>query len=172
MSEKRVPNFTQGEKFNLLKLISQKYAAVLEDKKTNKTSLEQKKNIWKEIESTFNASGPMVCFRSAETLRRLYENKKKELRKKLGEDKKRRFLTGGGVHCPVKFDETDEILLSIVNEKSLIGHVNKYDCDSDETVINKQIGNYEFFLDLEEDICQENTSTNLQPIEKEVGIYL
>lgn len=57
MSDKRVPNFTQGEKLFLLKLISEKYAAVLEDKRTNKISLDQKKNIWKEIES----DGPMVC---------------------------------------------------------------------------------------------------------------
>lgn len=55
-------------------------------------------------------------------------------------------------------------------KKTLIGHVNKFDSDADETIINQQVENYELFLDLEEDLCQDNNLTNLQGIEKEVSI--
>lgn len=147
MDAKRVPNFTFQEKQYLINLISEKYASIIEDKKTNRTSIDEKKEVWNKIEKEFNASGPIVAYRSVDSLRRMYENKKKELRKKLGEEKRQRFQTGGGSMTPIVLDTLDKILIEILNEKCLIGLTNQFDCDAEEADIEIGTGDYEFIFD-------------------------
>lgn len=137
LENKRIPNFTPSEKVFLLNLISTKYAPIIEDKKTNRVSIEEKTRVWKNIEKEFNANAAIACYRSAEALKRFYENKKKELRRKLAEDRKERFLTGGGPAPIVKLDDTDEILLSIVNEKTMKGFAVTCDSDADYEPLEK-----------------------------------
>ena len=50
-TEKRIPNFTPNEKECLFNIIA-KYSHILEDKKTNRISIEEKKQAWKEIEKS------------------------------------------------------------------------------------------------------------------------
>ncbi|CAH1103844.1 unnamed protein product [Psylliodes chrysocephalus] len=127
---KRIPNFTKSEKECLMNLILNNYAATLENKKTNRVNMQEKNEIWKRIECDFNSKAPLVHYRSAEQLRRLYENKKKELRKKLAEHKKQTYLTGGGPPpTDIKVDAIDKILMQIVNKKSLSGFSVEYDSD-------------------------------------------
>lgn len=137
VEKKRVSNFTFAEKQFLLNLVSSKYSHILEDKKTNRVSLDEKNRTWKKIEKEFNANAPITCFRSNESLKRFYENKKKELRRKMADEKESHFLTGGGPAPPApNLDETDNILLSIVNEKTVKGF--DVTCDSDYEPITKK----------------------------------
>lgn len=156
---KRVPNFSPAEKQFLINLIAKKYAGVLEDKKTNRVSIADKNTAWKQIEEEFNSSGPLICYRNAESLRRLYENRKKDLRKKMAEERKQRFATGGGIMPVVKTDDTDEILISIVNKKSVEGIENKFDNDADFTAISSKFQSA--------DGTSDNTSNNTIFIYKE-----
>ncbi|CAG9773815.1 unnamed protein product [Ceutorhynchus assimilis] len=176
---KRVPNFTQAEKTYLINLISQKYGKILEDKKTNRTSVDEKKEVWKEIEERFNASGPMVCFRNADSLRWLYENKKKELRKKLGEEKKQRHLTGGGTMPLIVIDDLDKILMSVLNEKCLTGIQSRFDCDDEDEEMpiimqSAQSGDYVFEFvpdtgeDRDENVAEQNEKENFSLVQTDV----
>lgn len=83
---KRIPNFSPGEKQSLMRILV-KHANIIEDKKTNKVSNDDKTGVWKRVTEEFNITAPILCYRTLEQLKRLYENKKKELRKKLGENK-------------------------------------------------------------------------------------
>lgn len=52
---KRVPNFSPLEKQFFINLIATKYADVLEGKKANRTSMDMKNRVWKQIEGKFNS---------------------------------------------------------------------------------------------------------------------
>lgn len=127
---KRIPNFTAQEKEILMRIICEKYGKILEDKQTNRVSLEEKGQIWKRIEEEFNSVAPTVCFRNFDQLKRLYENKKKELRKKIAEHKKQQYLTGGGTPPPkLQLDPIEELLILIINEKTVSGFHSDFDSD-------------------------------------------
>nr|CAI5870007.1 unnamed protein product [Callosobruchus analis] len=83
---KRIPNFSPGEKTSLMRIIL-KQANIIESKTTNKVSIDYKSEAWKQITNEFNSTAPILCYRTAQQLKRLYENKKKDLRKKLAENK-------------------------------------------------------------------------------------
>ncbi|CAG9772305.1 unnamed protein product [Ceutorhynchus assimilis] len=116
---KRVPNFSVAEKTHLMRLIASKYASVLEDKKTDRTSSIQKNKAWQLIENEFNSSSSSGVYRNAACLQKCYSNKKKELRKSLAEERKETLLTGGGPPPKIKKDESDQILESIMNKKNI-----------------------------------------------------
>lgn len=128
-SSKRVPNFTPNEKDFLINLVA-KYSHILEDKKTNKVSIQEKNHVWDQIEVEFNNNTQIACFRSSNQLKRLYENKKKELRRKMANNKKETYLTGGGTSQVVKLEANEEVLLQIVNEKTVKGFDVPFDSDS------------------------------------------
>lgn len=138
-SDKRVPNFALSEKYHLMHLIANKYAGIIEDKKTDRASSAQKEKVWKLIENEFNASSSVNTYRSAANFKKWYENRKKELRKSLAEEKKETLLTGGGPPIKMKKHETDEILMSILNKKTLTGLTNKFDDDANDSPINTYI---------------------------------
>ncbi|KAJ8966215.1 hypothetical protein NQ317_007584 [Molorchus minor] len=119
-----------------MRIIANKYASTLEDKKTDRTSTTQKEKTWKAIEDEFSASSSCSTYRNATCLKKCYENRKKELRKALAEERKQTMLTGGGPPPKIIKGETDDLLLSIVNKKTLLGLDNPYDDDADESPIN------------------------------------
>lgn len=136
--DKRTPNFTANEKDCLIDII-EKYAHVLEDKKTNRVSVDEKNTVWKKIEVEFNNKASIACYRNADQLRRLYENKKKELRKKLAEHKRQTFLTGGGPPPPdLILDYFEKILMKILNEKTVRGIDVQFDSDNFTELSNKK----------------------------------
>lgn len=146
----RAKNYTLPEKRYLLKLVL-KYKAIIEDKKTDKLSCERKQNVWRRIEDEFNASSPSFIFRSADCLKKAYENKKKEARKQYTSE----MLTGGSDNT--EKDECYKILLSIINDKAINGMKSEYDSDSvqyttpstsnDEQVFEDEVNNKnQFFL--------------------------
>lgn len=131
----RVPNFTGSEKSLLMRIIANKYASTLEDKKTDRACSTNKEKAWQAIESEFNATSTSSVYRNAGCLKKCYENRKKELRKSLAEERKETFLTGGGPAPKIKKDETDDILMSILNKNTLVGLHNQFDDDADKSVI-------------------------------------
>ncbi|XP_031339101.1 myb/SANT-like DNA-binding domain-containing protein 3 [Photinus pyralis] len=134
----RVANFSSAEKLLLLTIISEKYSKILEDKKTDRMSVSQKEQAWSQIEIDFNASST-TTFRNASCLKKCYENRKKELRKTVASHKRDVLLTGGGPPPKKKKDDDetliDDILTSIMNEKTLVGLQNPFDDDVDENAI-------------------------------------
>lgn len=51
----------------------------------------------------------------------------------MAEEKKQRFMTGGGTVSPVKLDSVEEILLSVMNEKTIFGLSQDFDSDAINT---------------------------------------
>lgn len=130
----RIPNFSTSEKVCLMN-ICKKYQKVLEDKQTNRTSIEDKNKIWAKIENEFNSQASIICYRSCEQLKRLYANKKKELRRKFAEHKKDTYITGGGPPPPeLKLDAADTVLISMLNENTVSGFYSEFDSDNAGTV--------------------------------------
>lgn len=144
----RTQNFTLDEKVLLVNIVGRKYKDIVENKKTDSVTATQKNEAWEEISEEFNNTGIYV-FRSKEILKRMYENKKKELRKTVAAEKRENFKTGGGLpECVPKKDPCDEILLSIMNKKSVYGMESVY--DSDSLHINEE--NIEFIIDENDEI--------------------
>ncbi|CAH1107047.1 unnamed protein product [Psylliodes chrysocephalus] len=77
--------------------------------------------MWEKVTKEFNCMSPDNNKRSTEVLRRFYENKKKDLRKKTANKKIHIKGTGGGPPDNIKDDPTDNLLLSIMNEKTVYG---------------------------------------------------
>lgn len=135
--KKRSPNFTPQEKNLLISIIANKYANILENKKTNQVSITEKLNAWKNIENEFNAVNQSGVFRSFENLKLLYENQKKEVRKNRAALKMERITTGGGPPTIVDTKDSDEILAGIMNDKTISGLTNNFDCDVSDEVCMK-----------------------------------
>ncbi|KAF5275533.1 hypothetical protein FQR65_LT16600 [Abscondita terminalis] len=166
----RVPNFSASEKLRLLRMIADKYASIIEDKKTDRASAEKKLKAWYQITNEFNATSVTSVFRSLASLKKCYENRKKELRKTVADERKETTLTGGGPPPKIKKDETDDILISIINEKTLVGIKNPFDDDAEESVIaytadEPSTYEAEFYLVDEGDDCLENNVTNISSSE-------
>lgn len=131
-----MPNFSDFEKRLLIQIISNKYAGILESKKTDKSSVFQKDQTWKKIEQDFNATSSANVYRNATCLKKFYENRKKLLRKTLANEKKEVMLTGGGPPPKIKRDDCDELLMAFINRKTLTGLENPFDDDSDNCLID------------------------------------
>lgn len=155
--QSRVPNFTVSEKLHLMRLIAEKHARVIEDKKTDRASAEKKENSWSQITDEFNATSSTGIKRTAACLKKCYENRKKQLRKTLAEEKKEIQLTGGGPPPKVLTNEVDDILMSILNKKTLVGLQNNFDNDAETSLpISLSHNNADVEFILEEGNHQEN----------------
>ncbi|KAJ8926625.1 hypothetical protein NQ314_020989 [Rhamnusium bicolor] len=126
---RRSANFTANEKHHLYNLISNKYGHILEDRKTDRSSVAQKFMTWKQIERELNAESP----------------------NSIAEEKKRRMLTGGGPMPVLKKDSSDDLLISILNEKTLHGAHNEYDSDRATGPIKNRNVEIEYILDNEQE---------------------
>lgn len=91
----RSTNFTYNEKEVLLNIIY-KYKNIIENKKTDSVSCEEKSRAWEKITGEFHTRAPNCCKRSIDSLKKFYDNQKKEIRKIVAEEKKEIVLTGGG----------------------------------------------------------------------------
>ncbi|KAJ8933314.1 hypothetical protein NQ318_017870 [Aromia moschata] len=114
-NKRRVPNFTPSEKAHLMKIVASNFASVLEDKKTD-----SEERAWKSVEKAFNASSSSSIYLTALSLKKCYENRKKELKKTLADEKRAVTLTGGG---PPPKDFT--ILLIMIPTLYLLSSLNK-----------------------------------------------
>ncbi|KAG5886306.1 hypothetical protein JTB14_003461 [Gonioctena quinquepunctata] len=144
MENKRIrsQNFTNQEK-NILLNIIYKYKDV-ENKKTDGVTSIEKKKIWDTIATEFNAACPDGNLREATVLRKFYENKKKEVRKVVADEKTEINGTGGGPAPIIKKDDTFDLILSIVNHKTAFGLENKYSNLTDPLPTSSRVNMEEF----------------------------
>jgi hypothetical protein len=124
---KRSSNFTPNEKSVLYAIVSQ-YKHIIENKGTDAVTTNEKNETWENIAAKFNAKCPSTNFRSAASLRKCYENAKKAACKSAAEDRKQTYLTGGGCKT-ISVDKNEELLLSVMNNKTVHGLQNPFDND-------------------------------------------
>lgn len=128
----RSNNFTLQEKELLFSLVESK-KALIENKKTDALTCKDKEMAWSDITMKFNAEAPSFTPRTMESLRKFYANSKRDVRKAVGDEKKQVYLTGGGPP-PKPISKGSEILLDIVNKKTIYGLNNPFDsCCSRES---------------------------------------
>ncbi|KAF5300055.1 hypothetical protein FQR65_LT19403 [Abscondita terminalis] len=134
MENKRVraPNFSTEEKTLLLNLVFEK-RHIVENKKTDAVSSREKQKCWEGIASEFNAQSPSCVSRTANSLLKFYNNKKKEVRKEVAQEKFSLRKTGGGEPSYKKKvnDPVFEITLATMNEVSVFGLPTTYGDDRD-----------------------------------------
>lgn len=125
----RSANFSSEEKILIINIIT-KYKDVVENKKTDTVSLNEKTAAWNKITDEFNAISPNNIFRTPESIKKFFNNKKKEVRKIAAEEKKEITLTGGGIAQKFVKDSSHDLVLSLINKKSVYGLNNPFDSDS------------------------------------------
>lgn len=76
----RSSNFSSHEK-NLLIHILEKYQEVIESKKNDKASLQEKEKVWDQVREEFNELSMKKPVRTAKQLKVCYENLKRKIRK-------------------------------------------------------------------------------------------
>lgn len=84
-SGKRSKNFTEREKMLLIE-IAKEYVSIIDNKKTDMSTVEKKKRAWLALTKQYNAfsdTGP----RTEKQLHALYDNLKKRARKNMADDK-------------------------------------------------------------------------------------
>ncbi|KAF5271167.1 hypothetical protein FQA39_LY18840, partial [Lamprigera yunnana] len=86
----------------------------------------------------------------AESLRKFYENKKKEVRKQQAELHQNIIKTGGGPPTKIENNTTDEILLSIMNQKTVSGLPFFVNSDSDGNLPVSQYEPEDIILEVNE----------------------
>lgn len=131
----RGPNYSQSEKDLLISLVA-KHKNILENKKTDAVTIHEKDAAWDRVGREFNSIVPNCTKRSVESLRKFYENKKKDMRKRTANERMEFMRTGGGPPPPKQTCTTsDELLLSLMNHKTVYGLDNPFDGDRDMKVI-------------------------------------
>lgn len=126
-SRKRATNFSNSEKALLVNIVA-RHKDIIENKKTDGVTVAQKNEAWDAITREFNSSNAGTT-RDLESLRRNYENRKKLLRQNMAKQRRELYRTGGGVAPVVTKEPGDEILMAIVNEKTIAGIENRFDGD-------------------------------------------
>lgn len=84
-SAKRSKNFTEREKMLLIE-VAKEFVHIIDNKRTDGTSVDAKKRAWMELCNKFNAVSE-TGFRTEKQLHALYDNIKKKARKNMSDDK-------------------------------------------------------------------------------------
>lgn len=116
----RAENFSINEKALLINLAA-KYCNILENKRTDHISTKQKNDAWDSITKEFNSNSIVNNNRNKDSLKRLYESKKKEVRKRVADENVEIKKTGGGIPPKIPNDPCQDVLMSIMNKKTLYG---------------------------------------------------
>ncbi|KAL1492289.1 hypothetical protein ABEB36_012763 [Hypothenemus hampei] len=136
-SRKRGQNYTAAEKDCLLNAVFV-HKDIIENNKTDSVTWKQKESTWTEIGNIFNRKSPSGIQRTIESLKKYYENLKKEGRKTVAHNKLEIKKTGGG-SADLQNSIHQDLLLSIINKKTIFGLVNPFDCDTENTTDNGQL---------------------------------
>jgi len=84
---------------------------------------------WERIEEEFNASSNGE-HRSAQVLRKKWENVKKRAKEKAAEEKHEIITTGGGRAPSTKFSDEENRVIEIIGEERVSGSRFEFDCDN------------------------------------------
>jgi len=116
----RSTNYTMEEKSYLINIIK-KYKNIIESKQTDKLSWKDKSNAWETITNEFNATALSGTYRTTESLKKFYENLKKDTRKMATQEKMELYKTGGGRPANKVLDPLHESVLTLMNTKTVEG---------------------------------------------------
>ncbi|RVE53390.1 hypothetical protein evm_001960 [Chilo suppressalis] len=108
---KRSKNFTEREKMLLIE-VAKDFISIIDNKKTDGSSIEAKKQAWIQLTSKYNAISE-TGVRTEKQLHALYDNLKKKARKNMSDDKSEMYKTGGGTFCP-KTTTVDEKVVALL----------------------------------------------------------
>lgn len=113
MSEKRErsANFSHSEIRELVNIIM-KFKHIIENKATDTCNIKQKQLAWTQVTNNFNAAS--LNTRNTKTLKMKYDGLKKQLKKKVAEQKRQLYGTGGGPMVGIKLEDYEEKLYSIM----------------------------------------------------------
>lgn len=134
----RTPNYTSEEMNVLLNIIVQ-FKHITENKKTDAVTWREKDAVWKRIAELFNASAPSGVVRAPESLKKAYENKKKNVRKLVAAERCQVRKTRGG-NEKIPHDPNTKIAISLLNKKTMYGLKNNSDCDAGSSSSNSSPG--------------------------------
>ncbi|CAK1597939.1 unnamed protein product [Parnassius mnemosyne] len=96
----------------LLIVVAKEFVAIIDNKTTDGTTLEAKKQAWMALTNKYNALSE-TGIRTEKQLHALYDNLKKKARKNLSDDKSEMYKTGGGTFCP-KTTAVDEKVVALL----------------------------------------------------------
>ncbi|KAG5873421.1 hypothetical protein JTB14_015921 [Gonioctena quinquepunctata] len=123
-----------------------------------KRTWRQKDEAWNEICAVFNSNCPGNYPRNEESLKKFFDNIKKNVRKELAAERKEVVKTGGGnSESKLGRDPTIDLALNIMNKKTVYGLVNHF--DSDYTPKEQQIDeeSQECGIELNDDIIFDHS---------------
>lgn len=121
----RSANYTTEEKATMINIIN-KHKNIIESKKTDKVTWKEKNDTWETITNEFNAVAPNGTYRTTDSLKKFYENMKKETRKMAAQEKMEQFKTGGGRPAHKVVDPMHESILALMNTKTVKGDCYKF----------------------------------------------
>ncbi|CAH1110030.1 unnamed protein product [Psylliodes chrysocephalus] len=130
---KRAPNYSVKEKSLLLNILYDS-KNIIENKKTDSTTWREKDEAWQNITNIFN-SQTVDCPRSKDSLRKYY-NIKKSVRKEVLKEKLQIKQTGGRVAEKTEEDCTKDLVLGLINEKTVFGLNTSFGGDTNEIPSN------------------------------------
>ncbi|RZB39753.1 Myb DNA-bind 5 domain containing protein [Asbolus verrucosus] len=126
----RAPNFSSDEKSLVLTLIYDK-KHIIENKKTDGVTNNEKEQAWIIITDLFNAQSSAGIKRSVESMQKMYYNQKKQVRKEYANDKiYKRRIEGGPSSMKMKKNLHYELTLANMNQKMMVGLDNIYGGDA------------------------------------------
>ncbi|KAG5879955.1 hypothetical protein JTB14_024548 [Gonioctena quinquepunctata] len=166
VNRKRAPNFSTSEKTVLLNIINT-CKSIIECKKTNGTTWRQKDEAWNKICAVVNSNCPGNYPRNKESLKKFFDNMKKNVRKEIAAERNEVVKTGGGKsESKLGRDPTIDLALTIMNEKTVYGLVNHFDSDytPKEQQIDKESQDSKMKSLMTQKPIQKGATTFYQPL--------
>ncbi|KAK4882979.1 hypothetical protein RN001_006298 [Aquatica leii] len=136
----RAPRFEAAEKRIIFNII-EKYAHIIENKKTDAVTSEEKNKAWVAVAAELNRSCPSSHYRTTESISKFWKNSKKTARHQTAQERQERIKTGGGTPQIEIKNEHYETVLSIINGKTVFGHENPFDTDKVGDITEIESGN-------------------------------
>lgn len=132
MNEQKRKNFGQDEKNQIFSIIA-KHKGVIECKKTDAVSTQEKNKAWESIAEEYNCSSG-ASQRTVTQLKSFYKNAKSNLKKNIAANRASIFRTGGGSQ-EHHLDENDTLLSIVVPQTFSIE--NSFDSSSELFNLNE-----------------------------------
>lgn len=124
----RGANFSAREKNILLNIINS-FKNIIECKKSDAVTWKEKEQQWQEITMQFNAENGDLMPRSIDSLKKCYNNMKRNTRIDAAKDLQEMRRTGGGVPPAYEKDPNKDLIMGLLNEKTVVGLFNDFDSD-------------------------------------------
>lgn len=126
----RCPNFTQRETETLVS-IAERYTSIIENKRSDALTCQQKDEAWAEIAQQFNQTCDFV--RTEKNIRTKYESLRKMVRKKSASIKKELCEPGNEpLEVGTHLNPTEERLKSMIQQQKLPDEEISHDSESSE----------------------------------------